>query len=115
MPRSIRGVCPCGAPVRSKGRTEYGLKLWDRVCWRCRENGYRSHKKNYCEMCGFIAVHQVQLDVDHIDGNHANGDPSNLMTLCANCHRLKTQRNSDHMPVRQASVFSNAQLVMFDE
>jgi 5-methylcytosine-specific restriction endonuclease McrA len=28
--------------------------------------------------------------VDHIDGNHSNDDPSNLQTLCANCHRFKT-------------------------
>lgn len=25
-----------------------------------------------------------------IDGNHKNDAPSNLQTLCANCHRLKT-------------------------
>ncbi|OYW72998.1 MAG: hypothetical protein B7Z37_23290, partial [Verrucomicrobia bacterium 12-59-8] len=30
------------------------------------------------------------LEVDHIDGNHKNNDPSNLWTLCANCHREKT-------------------------
>ena len=30
------------------------------------------------------------LEVDHIDGNHENNSPTNLRTLCANCHRLKT-------------------------
>ena len=96
MPRSVRGSCPCGQPVRSKGRTSTGLQLWDRVCWKCKEQGYQIHKKDYCEFCGFKAVHIVQLDVDHIDGNHANNDLSNLQTLCANCHRLKTQMNNDH-------------------
>jgi len=98
MPKSVRGTCPCGAPVRSKGRSEYGTKLWDRICWKCKANSYHKHKKDYCEFCGFKALHAVQLDVDHIDGNHKNNNESNLMTLCANCHRLKTHVNKDYMP-----------------
>jgi 5-methylcytosine-specific restriction endonuclease McrA len=38
-----------------------------------------------------------QLDMDHIDGNRNNNDENNLMTLCANCHRLKTHREKDYM------------------
>lgn len=56
-----------------------------------RTRPYLIHRKKYCERCGFIAVHECQLDVDHIDDNHENDDPSNLMTLCANCHRLKSR------------------------
>jgi hypothetical protein len=52
-------------------------------------------KKDYCEECGFVAIHRSQLDIDHIDGNHLNNDMANLQTLCANCHRLKTQDNRD--------------------
>ena len=51
---------------------------------------YRDFKLDYCEHCGFLPKHPCQLDVDHIDGNHFNDDPSNLQTLCANCHRFKT-------------------------
>ena len=54
-------------------------------------------KKKCCESCGFIALHSVQLDIDHIDGNHSNNEVDNLMTLCSNCHRLKTYVNKDHM------------------
>ena len=115
MTKTIRSNCHCGKPVRSKGRGAYGIKLWDRVCATCRENTYRVHKKDYCEMCGFVALHRVQLDVDHVDGNHANNDVSNLMTLCANCHRLKTQMNNDHMPIRQEPVLINLQMAMFDD
>ena len=46
-------------------------------------------------MCGFVAQHRCQLDIDHIDGNHLNEDFSNLQLLCANCHRLKTYLNED--------------------
>jgi 5-methylcytosine-specific restriction endonuclease McrA len=58
-------------------------------------NSYRIHKGNNCIRCGFVPEHPVQLDVDHIDGNNKNNDISNLQTLCANCHRLKTFKNKD--------------------
>lgn len=58
---------------------------------------YRKHKGTVCARCGFIPEDLCQLDVDHIDGNHNNNDPANLQTLCANCHRLKTKRNGDHL------------------
>lgn len=51
---------------------------------------YKKFKKATCGNCGFIPLHPCQLDVDHVDGNHSNHDASNLQTLCANCHRLKT-------------------------
>jgi hypothetical protein len=107
----VRPTCVCGRPVRSKGRSHTGLRLWGRRCGSCYNNGYTRFKKDYCEECGFVAIHRVQLDVDHIDGNHMNNDESNLQTLCANCHRLKTQVNSDHMPIRgQLLIINNGQL-----
>lgn len=57
---------------------------------RVKKMHYSDFKLDYCEHCGFRAKHACQLDVDHIDGNHLNDDPSNLQTLCANCHRYKT-------------------------
>ena len=92
-----RGLCHCGKLVRSKGRADSGNQIWDKLCWTCRGNSYRVHKKLHCESCDFIALHPVQLDVDHIDGNRANNDIDNLQTLCANCHRLKTHINKDHL------------------
>ena len=56
---------------------------------------YAVHKKEFCEHCGFIPTHISQLDVDHVDGDRWNNEPSNLQTLCANCHRLKTHLNND--------------------
>lgn len=86
------GICAICGPTRLK-KKQYG--------WACRTryNEYRSRhakiKKLHCELCGFVAQHRSQLDVDHIDGNHQNNDIINLQTLCANCHRLKTQTNKD--------------------
>ena len=57
---------------------------------------YTLHKKDTCQHCGFVPEHPSQLDVDHIDGDRWNNDPSNLQTLCANCHRLKTHLHRDN-------------------
>ena len=62
-----------------------------------RKKPWGKFKKDHCEECGFVPQHKVQLDVDHIDGNKDNNHPSNLKTLCANCHRLKTHLNSEHL------------------
>ena len=76
---------------------------------RCKEKNKRKKlkkgKKNrrlkgtYCEVCGpQIAYHYCQLDLDHKDGNNKNYHPSNIQTLCANCHRLKTFISKDYLP-----------------
>jgi 5-methylcytosine-specific restriction endonuclease McrA len=86
---------------RVKGATDYTDE-----CNTCRRGyskakfrHYTQYKKDFCEnpKCIAIITHSCQLDVDHIDGNKANNDPSNLMTLCANCHRLKTLLNKDYL------------------
>jgi len=94
--KTVRGLCHCGKQVRARGRSDSGLQIFDTQCWSCRCE-YRKHKKDHCEFCGFIAIHPVQLDVDHIDGDRTNNRTANLQTLCANCHRLKTQVNKDHL------------------
>jgi 5-methylcytosine-specific restriction endonuclease McrA len=90
----IRGLCGCGNLARYKGLGKNGIKLYATNCQTCKRLGKRD-KKTYCELCNFIALDPVQLDVDHIDADTSNNDPSNLQTLCANCHRLKTKNNGD--------------------
>jgi len=75
---------------RKDGRTE-------RQCRKCRNKRTRLKRRPHlkqrgkvCEICGFIPVHECQLDTHHKDGDHGNNDPANTQTLCANCHRLVT-------------------------
>ena len=56
------------------------------------DRSYRKHKGTACSCCGFIPISEVQLDVDHKNGNHQDSRTENLWTLCANCHRLKTHK-----------------------
>lgn len=67
-----------------KGRTKYEQSV-----------SKRKRTKLTCDKCGFKAIDTCQLDIDHIDGNHANNDIPNLQILCANCHRLKTKLNNE--------------------
>jgi hypothetical protein len=77
-------------------RKTFIVKRKDKIfCSRkCKKNlaraPYKKYRKEHCEKCGFIPKDMCQLDIDHIDGNHKNNEISNLKTLCANCHRLKT-------------------------
>jgi 5-methylcytosine-specific restriction endonuclease McrA len=92
----------CGSTkikLRDKSRKSISGRWRCATVYRRRMNRayfpYRIHKKDSCELCNFKPVHSSQLDVDHIDGNKKNNDPSNLQTLCSNCHRLKTYLNRD--------------------
>lgn len=101
-PPHVRGICVrCHErpqKVKKRGKFRPLCSRCDRLLHPCKRSKprvrfdfpYTRHKKNSCEQCGFVALHKCQLDVDHIDGDHSNSDPSNLQTLCANCHRLKT-------------------------
>jgi len=101
MKRPLCNTC------RSKPRA-YGYKKGTKIYWRSlcdtcirkkknlRVNGptrwflsgYR--KKTRCELCGFKAIHESQMDVFHVDGNRNNTSIYNLKTICSNCQRLKS-------------------------
>ena len=95
-----RPICViCGKGAESRGRVK-GIQHFRKLCSQCKKHTYKQHKRGWCARCGFIPDWLGQLDVDHIDGDKSNNDPSNLQTLCANCHRLKTHLQRDYMPTR---------------
>ncbi|QIG65914.1 HNH endonuclease [Ochrobactrum phage vB_OspM_OC] len=59
-----------------------------------------------CECCGWDQRHPVDgrvlTEIDHIDGNAANNDPTNLKVLCPNCHSMTpTHRARNRNSARQ--------------
>jgi superfamily II DNA or RNA helicase len=86
---------------------------------------YKQYKKDHCECCekrafGYtecwhnawkafkvFVSHKITedemnilwkkcLQVHHVDGNHFNNDPKNLITICPNVHALVTVYNQDY-------------------
>lgn len=98
-PAKRKALCAECGPVRiqSKGKGQWGCGVAASSRQNKRRKPWRLAKKDYCESptCKSVVEHPCQLDVDHVDGDKKNNDPSNLMTLCANCHRLKTMVNED--------------------
>jgi 5-methylcytosine-specific restriction endonuclease McrA len=43
-----------------------------------------------CFTCGLDhwQGHQLSLELDHVDGNAGNNQPSNLRLVCPNCHSI---------------------------
>lgn len=94
-----RGTCSICGPVWLKRRERDAV-----VTWSCghRHNQYwrpahRRHLAPMCEACGFKPRHEAQLDGHHINGDHSDNRPANIMTLCANCHRIVHVLGVEHL------------------
>lgn len=115
MSRPLCSICHVRPVADGQGSTRYRKRCTEciRAARAIRLNKNRDwvlkHKKDRCEECGFKAEHPCQLDVDHIDGNRFNPDPSNFRTLCANCHRLKTLINGDHLFGKTYAILDDSQ------
>lgn len=87
-------VCnTCGTSFRRAPSCLGENNYCSRDCWKegIKSTGvpaYRKHKKDVCDMCGFIPVDKCQLDVHHDNLDSNDHSEENLITLCANCHRL---------------------------
>lgn len=86
-----RPLCGCGNPVMSGGKTINGFDIWKSGCKPCAYLA-RKYKKDACEKCG----RKNRLEIDHIDRNRSNNEPSNLQTLCRPCHNIKTIENEEY-------------------
>jgi len=95
----VQGIClECRKNKQKPApKSKGGFKRYLKLCSKCTRLSYGTektgkeytrHKKERCERCWFKGD-PCQLDVHHKDHNHKNDDPSNLETLCANCHRLE--------------------------
>ena len=102
MTYNVRPMCmECKAKPRAYAFKKKDRIYWRRLCDTCnrkksqnriggitplQRSGYKKRRK--CELCGFKAQDQSQLDVFFVDGNLRNVNETNLKTVCANCQRL---------------------------
>jgi hypothetical protein len=89
------GLCKCGGERASKGIDNYGRRRYRTQCYKCIYQSRLATKLGYCEKCGTVPEKKKDLHLDHIDGDRSNNKPSNLQTLCVNCHKDKTVENGD--------------------
>jgi hypothetical protein len=101
-------VSDCTNPRDNSGNGTY-----HRLCshhhalkYGMRDYHYKKYRKDYCETkdgrLGWKCTSEIlfplwQLEVDHFDGDRTNNDVSNLITLCANCHAIKTNIFRDNL------------------
>ena len=89
----MKTECSRCSNARIKGRSLIGIVF---------------HKKKYCQnkdsILGFKCPMDPErynefpndiYDMDHIDGNHHNNTPENLITICKVCHARKGKESGD--------------------
>lgn len=81
-------------PHRKTKKSEADKWKMDQGCNNKGQYGFPCTTKEIVDPC--------QLDINHIDGNNNNRDPSNIEVLCANCHRVVTVRNDHHKTPRES-------------
>lgn len=82
-------------------KAEEMIELWLKGDWRGgTDAGLSDTVRNYlmrqaghkCTRCDWSVTHpdtgEVPLEINHIDGDGLNHDPSNLEVVCPNCHSL---------------------------
>jgi len=62
--------------------------------------------ENKCSKCGWNEVNEftgnIPIEIDHIDGDSENNNPSNLKVLCPSCHSLTSTFRGANRKSRRA-------------
>ena len=65
--------------------------------WKMQQGCANSdHHYGFPCVCSTI-IEPATLEINHIDGNNSNRDPSNIEVLCSMCHRTATLRQEHHL------------------
>ena len=87
----IRPMCGCGNKAVSTGLDEKGRQNYRTRCRTCIRKA-QALRKDFYKSCGKKWEGGKRFDTDHIDGNPSNNNPSNVQTLCRDCHSVKTTK-----------------------
>lgn len=105
-----RPSCQCGNLVEKSHTLVDGSPVWSDNCRTCRGRyRYGVVKDKTCSRCNFVPEVSAQLQIDHVDGNNQNNKPENLVTLCCNCHALKSYKAGNTRFVGEENPFFGRQ------
>jgi hypothetical protein len=104
-------VSDCNNPKDNSGHGNYHkyCSHHHALKYGMRDYNYKKYRKDYCEArdgrLGWKCTNEIlfplwQLSVDHFDGDRNNNEPSNLLTLCHNCHGIKTNIFRNNMTMK---------------
>lgn len=69
------------------------------------KEGYKSQKCEICNWAQQSSDGRIPLELNHINGNHADNRIENLQILCPNCHSLQpTHRGRNKVKYRRAEM-----------
>lgn len=114
----------CSKEVTYSHKDESGVKRWRIHCGHCQaasygkwphREGVTPYKTGKCaNVSGALGFKcpvkwtkipkdaKGMTEVDHINGDHCDNRPENLMELCPMCHKIKGQRAGDHNKMKHA-------------
>jgi hypothetical protein len=82
--------------------------------WKMQQ-GCANHNGHYGFPCVCSTIlDPATLDVNHIDGNNGNRDPSNIEVLCKMCHTKVTMNSGHHLQARPDRRLKIADTGLFD-
>ena len=107
VPKCVNAGCDHFVAVRDVKNSS--LKSECNTCINARKDGViivgvKQHKKTFCENpecpCDLSywdgsAAKNSALDLDHVNGDHTDNSPENIITICKICHAVKTHNNND--------------------
>lgn len=98
--------------AKPNGRSKHGFQKWHQYCVDCAKAMYNKKlkhlkfKQTICIECGFIPEDLIQLDVAYRDLNPANKSKENILTICANCSRMRNKKIRESRKEMEMSVDS---------
>lgn len=70
---------------------------------------YRKYLKDKCEHCNIDNI--ILLLIHHIDRDRENNNPSNLQTLCYNCHRLVHWEHRNGLKNKLPEIYEDGNMI----
>lgn len=90
---SLKTECSSCASARKKGRVREGITIVKKHY--CENQDGRLGFACPCDTARYAELPSDCYHMDHINGNHSDNRPENIMTLCTLCHTMKGARDGD--------------------